>query len=222
MGGMKTSRGKKDPSVGMIECLEEFTATHNLVVGRTMVNMVDVNWTVPVLVVNLNSHVVTLPARTRMASITQVTLIQDIKLNSAAQVSEVTDVPQHILSMVPEEELTSEQRDRATVLLGNYVAQFPAPGKPITGSTDAVLHDIDTGDTKLVRTSLRRLSLIKIQEQNMKVAEMLKGGQIKSSDSPCLSPTMLEKKKDGTLRFCVDYRQLSYVTNKDAFPLPPY
>ena len=42
--------------------------------------------------VNLNSHVVTLPARTRMASITQVTLIQNIKLNSAAWVLEVTDV----------------------------------------------------------------------------------------------------------------------------------
>ena len=48
--------------------------------GRTMVNTVDVHWTVPVLVVNSNDHVLTLPARIRMASVTQVTLIQNINV----------------------------------------------------------------------------------------------------------------------------------------------
>ena len=75
MAGIKTSKGHKSPSVGMIEGLEEFTAIHNLVVGRTMVNTVDVNLTVPVLVVNSNSQVITIPA-----SITQVMLIQEIQI----------------------------------------------------------------------------------------------------------------------------------------------
>ena len=169
----------------------------------------------------LNDHVVTLPARTRMASVTQVTLIQNIKVQREGVDMEVTEVPQHIMDMLPKDKLTSEQRERATVLLGNYAAQFPAPGEPITGSTDAVLHDIDTGDSKPTRTPLRRLSPTKIQQQEVKVAEMLKGGQIEPSDSLWSSPTVLVKKKDGTLRFCVDYRQLNCVTKKDAFPLPP-
>ena len=155
-----------------------------------------------------------------MACITQVMTIQEVELNSTNHGSEVMEVPQHITNMLPDGELTMEQRTQTTALLGRYVAQFPAPGDPITGNTDALLHDIDTGNTKLVRTPLIQLSPTKIQEQEIKVAEMLRGGQIEPSDSLWSSPTVMVKKKDGTLRFCVNYRRLHCVTKKDASPLP--
>ena len=50
---------------------------------------------------------------------------------------------------------------------------------------------------------------------------MLQAGQIKPSDSLWSSPTVLVKKKDGILRFCMDYRRLNCVTKKNTFPLPP-
>lgn len=52
------------------------------------------------------------------------------------------------------------------------------------------------------------------------IDEMLERNVIQESTRPWSSGIVIAKKKDGTMRFCIDYRQLNAVTVKDAYPLP--
>ena len=49
---------------------------------------------------------------------------------------------------------------------------------------------------------------------------MLQRGIVRPSSSPWTSPIVLVKKKEGTYRFCVDYRKINAVTKTAVFPLP--
>ena len=65
-------------------------------------------------------------------------------------------------------------------------------------------------------------SLSKIELDTLRdyIEENLHSGFIRPSNSPCGAPVLFVKKKDGSLRLCVDYRGLNKITRKDRYPLP--
>jgi len=79
---------------------------------------------------------------------------------------------------------------------------------------------IDTGDHPPIKQPSYRMPLLKRQKVEDCVTEMLRDGIIRPSDSAWASPITLAPKKDGTTRFCVDYRKINAITRKDAHPLP--
>ena len=59
-----------------------------------------------------------------------------------------------------------------------------------------------------------------LKELKIQLQELLDKGFIRLSVSPWGAPVLFVKKKDGTLRMCIDYRQINKVTVKNKYPLP--
>ena len=80
--------------------------------------------------------------------------------------------------------------------------------------------EIDTLDAVPKRQPVRRMPYSVRQEVAKQLQDMQAAGVITQSCSPWTSPVVLVRKKDGSHRFCVDYRQLNAVTKPDRYPLP--
>ena len=65
-----------------------------------------------------------------------------------------------------------------------------------------------------------RMASVELQELILQLQELLDKGFIRSSTSPWGAPVLFAKKKDKTLRLCIDYRQLNGDTIKNRYPLP--
>ena len=112
----------------------------------------------------------------------------------------------------------TERRAVEQMLLRNQAA-FQCEGEPL-GRTDIVKHHIETTDPKPIKQKARRFPIHQKDEGNKIVDEMLSADVIEPSNSPWSSPVVLVKKKDGSTRFCIDYRRLNAVSIKDSYPLP--
>lgn len=65
-----------------------------------------------------------------------------------------------------------------------------------------------------------RYNPIQKNETEKQITTMLQQGIIQLSSSAFASPVLLVRKKDGTWRFCVDYRHLNAITVKHKYPMP--
>lgn len=116
-------------------------------------------------------------------------------------------------------EVTEGEKEQLVTLLNRYSDIFSLSEYDL-GCTDLVEHEINTGNNKPVRQALRRqpISVEKAIGDQLKV--MLEQNIIEPSQSAWASNVVAVKKKDGTLRFCVDLRQVNEKQVRDSYPLP--
>jgi hypothetical protein len=88
------------------------------------------------------------------------------------------------------------------------------------GTCKLLKHDICTGDALPIRKTAFRLGVKWENEIENRIKEYLAAGVIRKSTSPWRSPIVPVRKKDGSLRMCVDYRELNKVTKVDAYQMP--
>ena len=74
-------------------------------------------------------------------------------------------------------------------------------------------------DTLPISMTPHKMAPVELQELRVQLQELLDKGSIRPSTSPWGAPILFAKKKDRTLRLCIDYRQLNRVTIKNRYPL---
>ncbi|CAF4593243.1 unnamed protein product, partial [Rotaria magnacalcarata] len=111
-----------------------------------------------------------------------------------------------------------KQREQILKILWKYGKLFDISEPSKIDIT--VKNAIDTGTHRPIHTPPYRKSNKDQETLNKETDKLLKNGIIGHSTSPLSSSVVLVKKKDGTTRFCVDYRRFNQITTKDAFPLP--
>jgi Reverse transcriptase (RNA-dependent DNA polymerase) len=118
------------------------------------------------------------------------------------QTTEVVKVPQEILEVL----------DQYTPVFENQT-MLP-PKMPIDHAFPLILN------ARAVNLRPYRYSHFQKLELDKVIEELLSNKIIQPSTNPYASPALLVKKKDGSWRLCVDYRQLNAVTIKNKYPIP--
>ena len=180
-------------------------------------------------VINPNSHAVRLY---KGAKLGQVEKLQEFSI--VAAVSAGPSATENIASSGPSDDtlwelvtqcsgeddrLSPTQQEQLLQVLSEHRKAF-ADGPQDQGRTSRVQHRIHTGDSLPVRQAPRRIPVGQREEVHKALHDMLEKKIVSPSNSPWSSPIVLVRKKDGSLRFCIDYRKLNAVTRKDAYPLP--
>ncbi|KAL4010684.1 hypothetical protein IC575_027695 [Cucumis melo] len=114
----------------------------------------------------------------------------------------------------PEVSLSSEPGVR------EYPDVFPdeLPGLPPPREVDFAI-ELEPGTAPISRAPYR-MAPAELKELKVQLQELLDKGFIRPSVSPWGAPVLFVKKKDGSMRLCIDYRELNKVTVKNRYPLP--
>ena len=179
-----------------------------------VVNLDDKEKTVQVTISNLISQTVVIPPSSVLCGL---------------QVVDVEQMPEVPLKDWGNEEpvefgtignhLTTEQTKTLQSQLQNWERIFAKDDMDL-GHTDSVKHNIKLTDSNPFKQRFRRIPPGMFTELKQHLQQMLDCGVIRESHSPWASNIVPVRKKDGKLRFCIDYRQLNQRTIRDAYAIP--
>ena len=114
-------------------------------------------------------------------------------------------------------DLTANQLSKLKSLIREYNDLFSMNK---LGGAAGVTHNIDTGNHNPINIPPYRASVKEREVIEEQINDMLRKEVVRPSKSPWSFPVVMVKKKDGSLRFCIDYRKLNKITKRDVYPLP--
>ena len=139
---------------------------------------------------------------------------------SARQLQQLMQEEAQVFSLMA----TLSMENQAVIDELRFVRDFPKvfpddiPDVPLEREVEFAI-DLIPG-TKPISMAPYRMSVCELAELKKQLEELLDKKFVRPSVSPWGAPVLLVKKKDGSMRLCVDYRQLNKVTIKNKYPLP--
>ena len=180
---------------------------------------------IPVRVCNISAKIVTLHAQA------EVCILEAIKELNRDPVKEMTNrklqVEHHQHSIgekkvdinLDDSVLTSEQKEKVQQFLSGWSQVF-LQGPTDLGRTTIVEHEIHLTDKDPFKKPFRKIPSVLIEEVREHLKEMMEIGAIQESTSHFSTNVVIVRKKDGSIRFCIDFRKVNQCTIKDAYPIP--
>ncbi|XP_021356288.1 uncharacterized protein LOC110452235 [Mizuhopecten yessoensis] len=134
---------------------------------------------------------------------------------------EKEDILEHLIDMLEASKgnLSEEECSKLTEVICSFPDAFASHVYDL-GSFREIEHKIDTRDTSPIKQRMRRTPIHFAKEEEGELNKMLEAGVIEPSVSEWASAPVLVRKRDGSVRFVIDYRALNNITVKDVYPLP--
>lgn len=217
----------------LVEPTPRVNVKKGLLIANTLTKTA--NGKVPVRVMNSSSKAIWLTPRTKVAAVCKpqrvfpkelmqfeekegVMHVRQVEHRDSTVTTANTDL-MPVTVQIDLEKLTPPQQLRLSALLEEYKDVFSSNENDY-GYTTVVTHSIPTGEAPPIKQRHRRVPPQIYQEFKRHVQDLISQGVLQESRSPWASPAVIVLKKDGSVRFCCDYRKLNLVTCKDAYPLP--
>ncbi len=199
-----------------------------------------INWTQGIVLVEKENRVLSLPLVPKGS---QKPRIEEINMCSAKQINrwfQKGKIQYAFLGMVREVEEEDQVQDSSEgdidvgkllqkdlppqikATLEEYADVFPKdlpPGLPPVRMGHEFKIDLED-EVPPIHRPIYKLSPLELEESKKQIEYMLEHGFIRPSQSPYGAPVLFAPKKDGGLRFCIDYRWLNKKTVKNRYPIP--
>lgn len=204
----------------LIQHPTSFSLPGGLMVKSSLVDLPPVQPVhLPVVIANESDHDVMIPTRVAIAELSAIeTILQ--KEQSVCQPSHFTEpISTKLNYKFGESPLSTEWKQRVTAMLDSMPEVF-AKHEFDFGRTDKVKHDIKLSNPTAFKQRPRPIHPQDVDAVRKHIQELLQSGVIRESNSPFASPIVVVRKKNGTIRLCIDYRRLNAQTIKDAYALP--
>ena len=183
---------------------------------------------VPVRLYNISASPIVIAPKTDLCELHEVKVLRSVDpvgeaahtaqyCQQTAQSEEDRELPEGI--DLTSSNLTEEQGEQLKDFLTKLNHIFSKDTTDL-GKCDLVKHQIKLDDNEPFKEPHRRIPPALFNKVREHLAEMLQAGAIRPSQSSYSSNVVIVRKKDGSLRFCVDFRKLNSKTIKDAYAIP--